>query len=89
MTAPTSKQTDFISRLLSDKYELCSVELIHQAKAVTTKADAMWPRIDSDYAQRSLTTTLHRLRKLLGDDSAITLQSGMLSLDASRFWLDL
>lgn len=52
-------------------------------------ADAMWPRIDSDYAQRSLTTTLHRLRKLLGDDSAITLQSGMLSLDASRFWLDL
>lgn len=52
-------------------------------------ADALWPRIDSDYAQRSLTTTLHRLRKLLGDDSAVTLQSGMLSLDASRFWTDL
>lgn len=52
-------------------------------------ADALWPRIDSDYAQRSLTTTLHRLRKLLGDDGAVTLQSGMLSLDTSRFWTDL
>jgi ATP/maltotriose-dependent transcriptional regulator MalT/DNA-binding SARP family transcriptional activator len=51
-------------------------------------ADAMWPRIDSDYAQRSLTTTLHRLRKLLGDDGAITLHSALLSLDATRFWTD-
>ncbi len=51
-------------------------------------ADALWPRIDSDYAQRSLTTTLHRLRKLLGDDGAIILQAGMLSLHAHRFWID-
>jgi LuxR family transcriptional regulator, maltose regulon positive regulatory protein len=51
-------------------------------------ADALWPRIDSDYAQRSLTTTLHRLRKLLGDESAIVLQEGKLSLHAHRFWID-
>ena len=51
-------------------------------------ADALWPRIDSDYAQRSLTTTLHRLRKLLGDDSAIVLQEGKLSLHAHKFWID-
>jgi LuxR family transcriptional regulator, maltose regulon positive regulatory protein len=51
-------------------------------------ADALWPRIDSDYAQRSLTTTLHRLRKLLGDDSAVILQEGKLSLHAHRFWID-
>lgn len=51
-------------------------------------ADALWPRIDSDYAQRSLTTTLHRLRKLLGDDSAIILQDGKLSLHAHKFWTD-
>jgi LuxR family transcriptional regulator, maltose regulon positive regulatory protein len=51
-------------------------------------ADALWPRIDSDYAQRSLTTTLHRLRKLLGDDSAVLLQDGKLSLHAHSFWID-
>jgi len=51
-------------------------------------ADAMWPRIDSDYAQRSLTTTLHRLRKLLADDGAILLLDGKLSLSARHFWLD-
>jgi ATP/maltotriose-dependent transcriptional regulator MalT/DNA-binding SARP family transcriptional activator len=51
-------------------------------------ADALWPRIDSDYAQRSLTTTLHRLRKLLGDDGAIILQDGKLSLHAHKFWTD-
>jgi ATP/maltotriose-dependent transcriptional regulator MalT/DNA-binding SARP family transcriptional activator len=51
-------------------------------------ADALWPRIDSDYAQRSLTTTLHRLRKLLGDESAIVLSAGKLSLDPQRFWID-
>jgi len=51
-------------------------------------ADALWPRIDSDYAQRSLTTTLHRLRRLLGDESAVVLHAGKLSLDAHRFWID-
>jgi DNA-binding SARP family transcriptional activator len=51
-------------------------------------ADALWPRIDSDYAQRSLTTTLHRLRKLLGDDGAVLLNGGKLSLHAHRFWID-
>ncbi len=51
-------------------------------------ADALWPRIDSDYAQRSLTTTLHRLRKLLGDETAIVLVAGKLSLDPHRFWID-
>jgi len=51
-------------------------------------ADAIWPRIDGDSAQRSLTSTLHRLRKLLGDDSAILLQDGKLSLNAHKFWTD-
>jgi DNA-binding SARP family transcriptional activator len=51
-------------------------------------ADALWPRSDSDYAQRSLTTTLHRLRKLLGDEAAIILQDGKLSLQPQMFWTD-
>jgi LuxR family transcriptional regulator, maltose regulon positive regulatory protein len=51
-------------------------------------AEALWPHVDNDYAIRSLTTTLHRLRKDLGDDSAVLVQSGELSLNRKFFWLD-
>jgi DNA-binding SARP family transcriptional activator len=51
-------------------------------------AEALWPHVDSDYALRSLTTTLHRLRKELGDDSAVLVTSGELSLNHRLFWLD-
>ena len=37
---------------------------------------------------KSLTTTLHRLRKLLGVDGAITLRHGRLSLDRTLWWVD-
>jgi LuxR family maltose regulon positive regulatory protein len=50
--------------------------------------DALWPRIDSDYAHKSLTTTLHRLRKTLGEDRALILVDGRLSLDRRFVWLD-
>ncbi len=50
--------------------------------------DALWPRIDSDYAHKSFTTTLHRLRKTLGEDRALTLIDGRLSLDRRFVWLD-
>lgn len=50
--------------------------------------DALWPRIDSDYAHKSFTTTLHRLRKILGEDRALALNDGRLSLDRRFVWLD-
>lgn len=50
--------------------------------------EALWPRIDGDSAHRSFTTTLHRLRKLLGEDRAVVLQEGRLTLDAHYFWVD-
>jgi hypothetical protein len=50
--------------------------------------DALWPRIDGDSAHRSFTSTLHRLRKMLGEDRAVTLHEGRLSLDRRYFWLD-
>ena len=49
---------------------------------------ALWPRIDFDYAHKSLNTALHRLRKLLAQDNAIVLKHGRLSLDSARCWLD-
>lgn len=56
--------------------------------SVDRLCDALWPRIDSDYAHRSFTTTLHRLRKLLGCDEALALRDGRLSLSARHCWLD-
>jgi len=50
--------------------------------------EALWPRIDGDSAHRSFTTTLHRLRKLLGEDHALHLSEGKLTLDGRHVWTD-
>jgi ATP/maltotriose-dependent transcriptional regulator MalT/DNA-binding SARP family transcriptional activator len=50
--------------------------------------EALWPRIDGDSAHRSFTTTLHRLRKLMGEDRALILQEGRLTLDQHCCWVD-
>lgn len=49
---------------------------------------ALWPRIDGDSAHRSFATTLHRLRKLLGEERAVTLSEGKVSLDGRYVWID-
>ncbi|RLA34328.1 MAG: hypothetical protein DRR03_06735, partial [Gammaproteobacteria bacterium] len=59
----------------------------HEVRAEQV-AEAMWPHVEGDYAYRSLNTTLHRLRKLLGDDGMVLLRDGRLSLDPDRCWLD-
>jgi ATP/maltotriose-dependent transcriptional regulator MalT/DNA-binding SARP family transcriptional activator len=51
-------------------------------------AEAVWPRIEGDSAHRSFTTNLHRLRKLLGEDRALPLAEGKLSLDGRFVWVD-
>jgi DNA-binding SARP family transcriptional activator len=50
--------------------------------------EALWPRIDGDSAHRSFTSTLHRLRKLLGEDRAVLLHEGKLTLDRRYVWTD-
>ncbi|MBI1943547.1 MAG: hypothetical protein HYS35_07755 [Betaproteobacteria bacterium] len=49
---------------------------------------ALWPRIDGDSAHRSFNSTLHRLRKLLGEDRAVLLHEGKVTLDRRFFWVD-
>jgi LuxR family transcriptional regulator, maltose regulon positive regulatory protein len=51
-------------------------------------ADALWPRVESDYAHRSFNTTLHRLREWLGDDAAVLLEGGEVALNRRLMWLD-
>lgn len=50
--------------------------------------EALWPDAEGDAAHVAFTTTLHRLRKLIDCEQAITLQGRQVSLDAHRCWVD-
>ncbi len=58
-------------------------EQVSQDKVI----EAMWPDAEGDSARQSLHTTLHRLRKLLGEDT-IALHSDYLSIDQRLVWID-
>ena len=70
--------------------DLLKVLIAHGGREVTEThiTEALWPRIDGDSAHRSFTSTLHRLRKLLGEDRALVLSEGKLSLDGRYVWTD-
>ena len=71
-------------------FDLLRVVIAYGGRDVSEErvTEALWPRIDGDSAHRSFTTTLHRLRKLLGEDRAITLSEGKLTLDGRHIWVD-
>jgi len=50
--------------------------------------DILWPDSEGDTANQSFATTLHRLRKLLGNKNAINLHESLVSLDPEVCWLD-
>ena len=50
-------------------------------------ADALWPGAEGDAAAQALTTTLFRLRKLIGEQ-VIRRQDGRLTLDPTLCWVD-
>jgi LuxR family maltose regulon positive regulatory protein len=52
-------------------------------------AASLWPDQDGDHARQSFDTTLHRLRKHLGDDHFLLLQDGHLTLNSERVWVDI
>ncbi|QGZ37780.1 BTAD domain-containing putative transcriptional regulator [Pseudoduganella flava] len=56
--------------------------------AAATLAAQLWPDMEGDAAQSTLNTTLYRLRKLLRQDDAITVQQAKLSLNPAKVWVD-
>jgi LuxR family transcriptional regulator, maltose regulon positive regulatory protein len=58
------------------------------ADPVETAIDDLWPRADRESGSSALSTTLNRLRRLLGDPAAIELSNGRLSLSAAHWWID-
>lgn len=51
-------------------------------------ADQLWPGSEADAAHESLAVNLHRLRKILGNQDAIVLKEGRISLNAELCWVD-
>ena len=51
-------------------------------------ADALWPNVEADYAYKSFTATLHRLRRIVEDDEALILRDGRLTLNPALVWVD-
>ncbi len=50
--------------------------------------DLLWPQAEGDKARQAITTTLHRLRKLIGCDKAVELSEMKLSLNDRICWVD-
>jgi DNA-binding SARP family transcriptional activator len=51
-------------------------------------ADALWPHAEADFAHKSFTATLHRLRRLFGEEEALVLRDGRLGLNPALVWVD-
>jgi LuxR family transcriptional regulator, maltose regulon positive regulatory protein len=54
----------------------------------TQLAEALWPDQEGDAAHQAFASALHRLRKLLGDDEAVLLDEGRLTLNPRYCWVD-
>jgi DNA-binding SARP family transcriptional activator len=51
-------------------------------------SDVFWPEADGDMAHQAFATTLHRLRKLLGEERAFLFRDGKLTLEPQYCWVD-
>ena len=49
---------------------------------------AVWPELEGDAARNACHVAMHRLRKVLGDDSAIEVDQGVASLNMTDAWVD-
>lgn len=83
----------FARRAPQRTLQLLAVLIAHGGRSVSigTVSDLLWPDAEAYDAERAFTTTLHRLRRLLGNPRAVNLVAGqvwieteMVSVDAWR-----
>ncbi len=86
----TGEPLTFAGKAQKRPLDFLKVVIAHGGREVSEERinEALWPRIDGDSAHRSFTSTLHRLRKLLGEDHALALSEGKVSLDGRLVWVD-
>ena len=84
------KQAEFGRKAPRRPLELLKAIIALGGRDISTASlmSALWPDVDGDTAQRSFDTTLHRLRKVLGDDRVLALRDGKVSLDSRYCWVD-
>ncbi len=56
--------------------------------AASQAIGTLWPDLEGDQAKSAFNVALHRLRKLLGRDEAVTLEGGRLALAERIVWVD-
>ena len=59
-----------------------------QGLTVASASDALWPELDADQAENTLSMTLLRLRRLHAEANLIQRNAGWLHLNPSRVWTD-
>ncbi len=52
-------------------------------------ADSLWPHSDGPAGLQNLSTTLHRLRKLIGIEDAVIYSENTVTLNPEVFWVDI
>ncbi len=84
------KPIQFTGKVQKKPLELLKVLVALGGKDVAEAQliDVLWPDADGDIARISFRTTLHRLRKLLGNDDTIQLSGGQVSINAGYCWVD-
>ena len=77
------KPLEFSGKVQKKPLEMLTVIIGHGAKGVAEEriCDELWPDAEGDRAHQSFTTTLKRLRQLLGHPEAIALKAGRVTLD--------
>jgi DNA-binding SARP family transcriptional activator len=83
------KPLAFATKVQRKPLEMLKVMIALGGKGVREDSicESLWPDAEADAAARALTSTLHRLRRLLGEDS-VHRQSGQLTLDSRRCRVD-
>jgi len=86
----TGVDSNLATHRKSKPLDLLKAVIAHGGRQVSCEKimGALWPHAEGDTARRNFDTTLHRLRKLLKNDRAITLNNGLLTLDSSYVWVD-
>ena len=80
----------FSSKAQKKPFELIKILIALGGRDVarTRIGDSLWPDAEGDKADQALTTTLYRLRRLLGHEKAVQAQDGKLSISPSYCWVD-
>lgn len=84
------KPLEFTGKAQKKPLELLMALVAFGAREVSEQrlSEALWPDAEGDAAHQACAVALHRLRRLLGCEQAVTLARNHLSLDPRYVWVD-